>query len=97
MEPARVEAAEATRNNTEDRLDYLEEMSKMSVKRSCQEMAAYGIKKDDFYFVDPDGPLVGSEPIRVFCDFSSSERAVTSVMHDSEGRMEVDKRCDEAG
>ena len=81
----------------QDRLTHLEELAKMNVMRSCHEMAEYGVTKDDFYFVDPDGPLVGSEPIRVFCDFSSSERAVTSVLHNSEDRMEVDKRCDEAG
>ena len=81
----------------QDRLTHLEELSKLQVQRSCHEMSEYGVTKDDYYYVDPDGPLVGSEPIRVFCDFSSSDGAVTSVMHDSEGRMEVDKRCEEAG
>ena len=66
-------------NNTEDRLSYLEDMIKLNVIRSCQEMLDFGIKTSNYYHIDPDGPLTGSQPFRVWCDFSEDGRAITEV------------------
>ena len=83
-------------NNTEDRLSYLEEMIKLNVIRSCQEMLDFGINTSNYYHVDPDGPLTGSSPFRVWCDFTEDGRAITEVLHNSEEAMKVEK-CETPG
>ena len=51
-------------------------------------MHDYGFNKSDYYFVDPDGPLNGKEPIRVYCDFAE-DYGFTRISHDSEEKIEV--------
>ena len=53
-----------------DEVDHLKELSKLLSVRTCDEMHDYGVNKSDYYFVDPDGPLNGKEPIWVYCDFT---------------------------
>ena len=48
-----------------EEVEHLKELSKLFSFRTCDEMHDYGVNKSDYYFVDPDGPLNGEEPIRV--------------------------------
>ena len=54
---------------TEERLQHLEELSKIHTLRSCHEYDEYGINTSGRYFIDPDGPLIGLEPFEVYCNF----------------------------
>ena len=82
-------------NDINDEVKYLKELSKMLSVRTCDEMHDYGLNKSDYYFVDPDGPLNGEEPIRVYCDFAE-DYGFTSVSHDSEQKIEV-THCNDPG
>ena len=53
----------------EDDLNHLKQLSKLNTVRTCEEMKEYGVDESGFYLVDPDGPLIGQEPIMVYCDF----------------------------
>ena len=55
----------------EARVTKLEELIKIGTLRSCAEYSQYGLKTDDYYLIDPDGPLLGQPPFRVFCNFTS--------------------------
>ena len=55
---------------------------------TCEEMADYGVNQSNYYLVDPDGPLMGNEPIRVYCEFSEGSVS-TIISHDSEETIEV--------
>ena len=76
-----------------DELQYLKELSKLNVVRTCEEMHQYGVNKSDHYLIDPDGPLTGKEPIRVFCNFTE-DLVTTMVSHDSEQKIEVSHCAD---
>ena len=52
---------------------HLKELSKLNVVRTCEEMARFGVDKSGFYLVDPDGPLIGEDPISVYCDFENGK------------------------
>ena len=81
-------------NDINDEVEYLRELSKLLSVRTCEEMHDYGVNKSDYYLVDPDGPLNGEEPIRVYCDFTK-DYGFTRISHNSEEKMEV--KCDECG
>ena len=55
----------------ETRVTKLEELIKIGTLRSCAEYNQYGLKTDDYYMIDPDGPLIGQPPFKVFCNFTS--------------------------
>ena len=76
-------------------VEYLKELSKLLSVRTCDEMHDFGLNKSDYYFIDPDGPLNGEEPIRVYCDFTE-DYGFTKIPHDSENRIEV-THCKEPG
>ena len=57
----------------EARVSKLEELIKIGTLRSCSEYSQYGLKSNDYYLIDPDGPLIGQPPFQVFCDFTSGE------------------------
>jgi len=75
----------------EDRVDYLEEVSKIKVLRTCAEMEQHGVKTSGFYNLDPDGDNIGNAPIRAYCDF---EAHVTEILHDAEGELIDVSHCD---
>merc|ERR1711892_122732 len=58
-------------------------------------MAQYGVNLSDYYLIDPDGPLIGQDPIRVFCSFTEGG-AITELSHNSEQKTEVD-HCHDPG
>ena len=86
---------EKRNKDIDDELDYLKELSKLAVVRTCDEMAVYGINKSGFYVVDPDGPLIGEKPITVYCEFIDG-LASTKMSHDSEERTQV-QHCEDPG
>ena len=78
-----------------DELDHLKQLSKLNTVRTCEEMKEYGVNESDFYLVDPDGPLIGHEPIMVYCDFKDGQVS-TKVSHNSEERIMV-HNCKDPG
>ena len=73
---------------TEERLQHLEELSKIHTLRSCHEYDEYGISTSGRYFIDPDGPLIGLEPFEVYCNFEDHS---TEILHDHDGEtVEID-------
>lgn len=74
-------------------VEHLKELSKLLSVRTCDEMYDYGLTKSDYYFIDPDGPLNGEEPIHVYCDFTEG---LTQISHDSEDNIEV-THCPDPG
>jgi hypothetical protein len=79
--------------NTNERLEHLEELSKVKILRTCQELSEHGITKSDLYFIDPDGELIGHPPIQVYCNF---ETGMTEVTHNSESMFKLE-HCDTSG
>ena len=53
----------------DERLEHLEELSKIKTLRTCEEYRRYGISSSGFYEIDPDGSLIGHEPFQVYCNF----------------------------
>merc|ERR1719244_94315 len=82
------EIHEQKTQDLEEKVAHLEELSKLQVVRSCEELAQFGVEKSNNYWIDPDGPLTGQDPIQVFCDFTEGG-AVTEISHDSEKTTEV--------
>ena len=77
----------------DDRVAMLEQLARVGTLRSCAEYSRYGLKSSGMYNIDPDGPLLGSEPFQVFCNF---ETGATEVLHDSENLTVVD-HCHDPG
>ena len=77
----------------EERVAKLEQLAKIGTLRTCAEYTRYGLKSSGMYNIDPDGPLLGSEPFQVFCNF---ETGATEVLHDSENLTVVD-HCHDPG
>ena len=77
----------------EDRVAKLEQLARIGTLRSCAEYSRYGLKSSGMYNIDPDGPLLGSEPFQVYCNFDTG---ATEVLHDSENLTVVD-HCHDPG
>jgi len=77
----------------ETRVTQLEELVKIGTLRSCAEYSQYGLNSDNFYMIDPDGPLLGEPPFQVFCNFTSGS---TEILHDTENATEVE-HCHDPG
>jgi len=76
-----------TGNKTlEDRVQHLEDLSRVKVLRSCDEYSQYGLNASGLFYIDPDGDLIGHEPIEVYCDF---EEKSTQIKHDSEFIVDI--------
>ena len=82
-------------DDIEERLAHVEELSKIKVLRSCEELARHGVSKNGIYEVDPDGELVGYDPISVYCTFDNGI-AITEVKHSYEKVIDVEK-CEGIG
>ena len=84
----------ATNDDTlEQRVEKLEELSKVKNLRTCQELSNRGITQSGIYKIDPDGDGIGFGPITVFCNFQTNE---TSIYHDKEDVIKIEK-CDSEG
>ena len=66
-------AFKAREQDLEARVTKLEELIKIGTLRSCAEYSQYGLKTNDYYMIDPDGPLLGEPPFQVFCNFTSGK------------------------
>ena len=90
-----VEGLKEALEDVNDEVEYFKELSKLLSVRTCDEMHDYGVNKSDYYFVDPDGPLNGKEPIWVYCDFTE-DFGFTQISHNSEDIIEV-THCPDPG
>ena len=90
-----VETLKDEMKEINDDVEHLLELSKMLTVRTCDEMHDYGLNKSDYYLVDPDGPLKGEKPIRVYCDFTE-DFGFTQISHDAEDSIEV-THCQDPG
>jgi len=70
----------------EERVSHLEDLAMIKSLRSCHEYSLYGITTSGLFTIDPDGDLVGLEPIEVYCDF---QEQTTQVMHDKEYVVDI--------
>ncbi|CAG0885541.1 unnamed protein product [Darwinula stevensoni] len=82
-------------NKMEDRLQYLEAVTRQITPPTCETLASLGVTRTGSYLVDPDGVLRGDPPIRVLCDMKT-DPVSTIVLHDSMGNTEV-KHCPKPG
>ena len=82
-------------DNFEERLEFVEEMTKVKTLRSCEELARHGIANSGTYQIDPDGELISNDPIRVNCIFENGQ-AITEISHYQEKNIVVDN-CDGIG
>ena len=80
-------------NEIKERLEMVEEIRKLHKVRHCQDLADQGVKKNGFYFGDPDGNGHGQAPIKMECDFDRNE---TKIHHNFEITTEID-RCNVPG
>ena len=92
---SRIEALENKTKDINADVEYLKEISKLNTVRTCEEMHEYGINQSNYYLIDPDGPLMGKEPIRVYCEFTENAVA-TLISHDAEQKIEV-AHCSDPG
>ena len=93
---SKVQNLEDDFKDIEQELEYLRELSKLNVVRTCEEMSDYGVNQSNFYYIDPDGPLIGQEPIHVYCDFAEENIVSTRISHNSEEKLEVE-HCHDPG
>merc|ERR1719342_1643682 len=87
------EAIAKMEDEIEDRVTKLEQLARIGTLRSCAEYASYGLALDDDYIIDPDGPLMGYEPFKVFCNFTAGS---TEIYHDTEEKTKVE-HCHDPG
>jgi len=71
----------------EERIETLEEKSKLNIRRSCYEYSTYGLTTSGIYQIDPDGELIGSEPINVYCNLTDGS---TQLLHDKDFVVEIE-------
>jgi hypothetical protein len=87
----------STSNDVEERLEKLEELSRVGTLRTCDEYSSFGLKTSRKYLIDPDGLLVGEPPFTVFCNFDvDGGQAGTEVFHNSENLSDVE-HCHDPG
>ena len=74
----------------EERVEKLEELSKIKALRSCHEYGMYGITTSGTFTIDPDGDLLGGKPFDVYCNFGDDgNQAITEVSHDQDFVVEI--------
>ena len=58
--------------------------------KTCDDLARCGLTESGEYELDPDGPMKGEEPIRVFCNFTTNS---TVIMPDDTNEISL-QNCD---
>ena len=86
------EFQKALDDDFEERLEMVEELSKVKILRSCEELARHGVAKNGAYTIDPDGEMISSDPIVVNCIFDSGN-VITEIPHYQEKPIVID-HCD---
>ncbi|CAG0885542.1 unnamed protein product [Darwinula stevensoni] len=81
-------------NTVEDRLQYLEAITRQITPPTCATLGNLGVTRTGTYLVDPDGVLRGEPPIKVLCDMET-DPASTIIHHDSMENTEIDHCPDE--
>ncbi|CAG0904069.1 unnamed protein product, partial [Darwinula stevensoni] len=82
-------------HTVEERLRYLEAITRQITPRTCQTLADLGVTLSGTYLVDPDGVFIGDPPIQVLCDMGT-DPVSTIVLHDSMENTEID-HCPDPG
>ena len=72
-------------------MNHVEELSKIKVLRTCEELARHGISTDGLYTIDPDGEMIGYNPIEVYCAFDVDGNVVTEVKHFQDNVIQAQK------
>ena len=84
--------------NLEERVEKLEQLSKIGTLRSCEEYSAFGIRSSGMFPIDPDGSLVGAAPFYVYCRFDDRTGQVyTEVLHDHSDVLTQVDHCHDPG
>ena len=68
-------------------VNYLKQISKIKLARTCEELAKAGITESGDYELDPDGPMTGELPIWVACDFTTNS---TTIKQDLKNAIEIE-------
>ena len=70
-------------NRIQKNLDKINEnmvdMTTTKILRTCHELEQNGAQTSGMYLIDPDGEMIGDDPINVYCDFKDGENAITEV------------------
>ena len=53
---------------------YFKQLLKLA--KTCDDLARCGLTESGEYELDPDGPMFGEEPIRVFCNFATNSTVI---------------------
>ena len=64
------------------------DLTNLQILRTCHELQQNGMEKSGRYLIDPDGPMMGQDPINVYCDF---ENGWTEVLHDLQPMTQVEE------
>ena len=48
----------------------------LKLAKTCDDLARCGLTESGEYELDPDGPMYGEEPIRVFCNFTTNATVI---------------------
>ena len=62
----------------------------LKLAKTCHDLALCGLSESGEYELDPDGPMNGEEPIRVFCNFTTNS---TVIMPDDTNEISL-QNCD---
>ena len=68
-------------------VEHLQELSKMNVASSCEDLALYGVNKSGYYMVDYDEHNQNAPPTNVFCRFDGDGSIFTEIIHNSQGNI----------
>ena len=53
---------------------YFKQLLKLA--KTCDDLGRCGLNESGEYELDPDGPMFGEEPIRVFCNFTTNSTVI---------------------
>ena len=70
-------------------VEHLQELSKMNVASSCEDLALYGVNKSGYYMVDYDGHNQNAPPTNVFCRFDGDGSIFTEIIHNNQGNIVI--------
>ena len=76
-----------------DRVETLEELSKLRMAPTCEHLAMYGISKSGSYNINLNEDALGAKPVEVHCNFTTM---TTEIMPVSRQPVEIEK-CSGSG
>ena len=76
-----------------NRVETLEELSKLRLAPTCEHLSMYGITKSGTYHINLNKDELGAKPVEVYCNFTTM---TTELMHDSKEPVSIGK-CSSPG